>query len=410
MTTPDVGRRDMAPARPAAVIFIFITVLLDVLAIGLIIPVLPRLVASLSNGETARAAEWLAVFGTGFAAMQFLVAPLLGALSDRWGRRPVILLSNGVLAANYIVMALAPSILWLLVARLVAGGASASIATASAYIADVTEPARRAAAFGMLGAAFGAGFVLGPAFGGWLGNADPRLPFWVAAGLSALNLLYGVFVLPESLAPANRTPFRLARAAPWKAMAMLRDTPGVAGLAAVYFLAMLAQEVLPAVAVLYTAHRYGWDAATMGLALAMVGVCSSLVQWRVVGPVVARFGERRALLIGLGFGAAGMTAYGLAPSGAWFWAAIPLMSLWGLATPSVQALLTARVGEDAQGRLQGALTSLRSVGGMIGPTVFALTFAFSIGPGWDLPGAALVLAGGVLAAAGVLAWWVGRQT
>jgi len=173
---------------------------------------------------------------------------------------------------------------------------------------------------------------------------------------------------------------------------------------------MLAQEVLPAVAVLYTAHRYGWDAATMGLALAMVGVCSSLVQWWVVGPVVARFGERRALLIGLGFGAAGMTAYGLAPSGAWFWAAIPLMSLWGLATPSVQALLTARVGEDAQGRLQGALTSLRSVGGMIGPTVFALTFAVSIGPGWDLPGAALVLAGGVLAAAGVLAWWVGRQT
>jgi DHA1 family tetracycline resistance protein-like MFS transporter len=395
--------------RPAATVFIFITVLLDILAIGLIIPVLPRLVESLTGGQTARAAEWMAVFGTGFAAMQFVVAPVLGALSDRFGRRPIILLSNGVLAANYIAMALAPSVLWLLAARLVAGGASASIATAGAYIADVTPPEGRAKAFGLLGAAFGVGFVLGPAFGGWLGNDDPRLPFWVAAGLSAANFAYGALVLPESLAPANRTALRLERATPWRALAMLRTTPGVAGLAGVFFLANLAQEVLPAVAVLYTGYRYGWDAATMGLALALVGVCSALVQGRLVGPVVARIGERRALLVGLGFGALGMTAYGLAPTGAWFWAAIPVMSLWGFATPAVQSLLSAQVGPDAQGRLQGALSSLRSIGGMIGPTVFALSFASSIEPGIDLPGLAFWMAGAVLAAASVLAWRVGGR-
>ncbi|MBL8836539.1 MAG: TCR/Tet family MFS transporter [Alphaproteobacteria bacterium] len=402
VTQPD----PIAPPRRAATAFIFVTVLLDMLAIGLVIPVLPRLIVEFLGGDTPRAAEIFGLFGTAWAFMQFIFSPVLGALSDRFGRRPVILLSNLGLGLDYVVMALAPTLGWLLVGRVLSGITAASVATAFAYIADVTPAERRAAAFGMIGAAFGVGFVLGPALGGLLGGIDLRLPFWAAAGMSLLNFLYGLFVLPESLPKARRAPFAWRRANPVGALALLRGHPGLLGLAGAGFLGQLAHVVLPSVSVLYMTHRYGWSETTVGLALAAVGVASMVVQGGLVGPLVARLGERTALLFGLAAGAAGFTVYGLAPTGAWFVAGIPVMALWGIASPAVQGLMSRRVGPEAQGRLQGANSSLQGIAGLIGPGLFTLTFAFFIEGhgGWTLPGAPFLLAAVLLAGAGAVAW------
>src|ERR1700720_3462089 len=265
------------PVRGAAVAFIFVTILLDMFALGLILPILPKLVESFVDNDTARAAEIFGLFGTAWALMQFLFSPILGGLSDRFGRRPVVLLSNFGLALDYVLMALAPSLTWLFVGRVISGITSASISTSFAYIADITPPERRAAVFGKVGAAFGAGFILGPAIGGLLGGMDPRLPFWVAAGLSFANTLYGLLVLPESLAKELRSPFRWRSANPVGALKLLRSDGVLAGLALVNFIAQLAHVVLPSTFVLYATFRYGWDATTVGLTLAMVGT------WAMVG-------------------------------------------------------------------------------------------------------------------------------
>ncbi len=410
-TPPDPGARH----RPAALIFIFITVVLDMLAVGIIVPVFPKLVVDFLDGNTARAAGIYGIFGTVWALMQFLCAPVMGALSDRFGRRPVILLSNFGLGLDYILIALAPDLAWLFVGRVISGITAASVPTAGAYIADITPPEKRAAGFGLLGAAFGIGFVLGPALGGVLGEVDPRLPFWVAAGLSLANAAYGLFVLPESLPPEKRAPFRWRRANPVAALKLLRSHPELFGLATVNFLSFLAHEVLPSVFVLYAGYRYGWTERTIGLTLATVGVCSGLVQGTLVKPVVARFGERRTVLGGLVFGVIGFAVFGLAPTGWLFWFGIPLMSLWGLSGPAIQGLMTHRVSASEQGRLQGANSSLRGITGMIGPLVFTLAFAGFIGGGafaetrgWHLPGAPFLLAGVLLAVAFPLAWKVTR--
>lgn len=396
-----------SPAAPrrAALAFIFITVVLDMLAVGMIIPVLPNLVASFLGGDTVRAAEMYGLFGTIWALMQFLASPVLGALSDRYGRRPIILLSNFGLGLDYVLMALAPSLGWLFAGRVLSGITAASISTAGAYIADVTPPEKRAASFGTLGAAFGLGFVLGPALGGVLGGVDPRLPFWFAAGLSLLNAMYGLFVLPESLPRERRATFSWRRANPVGSLALLRASPGLLGLMAVQFLSSLAHEVLPATFVLYANHRYGWGERAVGLTLAGVGVCSSIVQAGLVRPAVARFGERRVLLTGLFFGAVGFAIYGVAWSGAVFWMGVPAMALWGLTGPAVQGLMTRRVNPSEQGRLQGTYSSLRGIAGMIGPALFTQTFAFFIGVhrGWQLPGAPFLLATLLLAGSLALA-------
>lgn len=402
--------------RSAALTFIFVTVVLDMVAVGVIVPVLPKLVVDFLGGNTARAAQIYGVFGTVWALMQFLCAPMMGALSDRFGRRPVILLSNFGLGLDYVLMALAPNLGWLFVGRVISGITAASVPTAGAYIADVAPPEKRAAGFGLLGAAFGIGFVLGPALGGILGNVSPRLPFWVAAGLSLANAGYGLFVLPESLPPEKRaSAFAWRKANPIAALTLLRSHPELFGLAAVNFLAFLAHEVLPSVFVLYAGYRYGWNERTIGLTLATVGVCSGLVQGALVKPVVARFGERCAVLGGLLFGVIGFAVFGLAPTGSLFWFGIPLMSLWGLSGPAIQGLMTRRVGASEQGRLQGANSSLRGITGMIGPAVFTLTFAsfisggaFAETHGWHLPGAAFLLSGLLLALAIPLAWKVTR--
>jgi MFS transporter, DHA1 family, tetracycline resistance protein len=328
-----------------------------------------------------------------------------GALSDRFGRRPVILISNFGLGLDYIVMSLAPSLNWLFVGRVISGITAASISTAYAYVADVTPVDGRAARFGLLGAAFGVGFVLGPALGGLAGAVDPRLPFWIAAGLSLTNALYGLLVLPESLPAERRAPFAWRRANPVGALALLRSQSALIGLAIVNFLGNLAHAALPSVSVLYMMYRYGWNERTVGLTMAGVGLAAIVVQSSVIGPVVKRFGERRALVMGLGFGAAGFTVFGLAPTGPVFWLGIPLMALWGLANPSSQGLMSRRIGPHQQGQLQGANASLMGVANLIGPGLFTLTFAFAIGSAgdWGLPGAPHLVAAMLLGLAIIVA-------
>ncbi|MFO0995591.1 MAG: MFS transporter, partial [Alphaproteobacteria bacterium] len=252
----------------AAVIFIFITVVLDVLALGVMIPVLPKLVVTFVDGNVEAGAKVYGVFGIAWALMQFLFSPFLGSLSDRFGRRPVILISNFGLGLDYILMALAPNLAWLFVGRVISGITAATITTAGAYIADVTPPERRAGGFGLIGAAFGIGFVLGPALGGLLGAIDARLPFWAAAGLSLANGLYGLFILPESLPRAKRAAFSWTRANPLGSLALLRSHPVLLGLSGVLFVQNLAHVVLPSTFVLYAIYRYGWDERMVGLTLA----------------------------------------------------------------------------------------------------------------------------------------------
>jgi MFS transporter, DHA1 family, tetracycline resistance protein len=396
--------------REAAFIFIFATVLLDMLAIGIVIPVLPKLVVDFVGGDTQEAAKMLGVFGTAWALMQFLFSPLQGALSDSFGRRTMILISNFGVGLDYVLMALAPTLGWLFVGRVISGITAASISTAYAYVADVTSPDKRAARFGLLGAAFGAGFVLGPALGGVAGNISPRLPFWIAGGLSLANACYGFLVLPESLPASQRTGFSWKNANPLGALTLLRSHAELFGLSIVNFLGNLAHVVLPSISVLYMFYRYGWDERIVGLTLAGVGVASIIVQGAIAGPVTKRIGERAALMIGLVFGLAGFLAFAFARTGAVFWIGIPLLALWGLESPATMALMSRRVGPSEQGQLQGATSSLTGIANLLGPGLFTLVFAFAIGTGrdWQQPGAPFVIAALLIAVAGILAWRVTR--
>ncbi|HEY6085563.1 MAG TPA: TCR/Tet family MFS transporter [Nitrospira sp.] len=397
---------DSVQPRKAAVLFIFVTLLLDILSFGIVIPVLPKLVEQFMSGDTAQAAEIYGLIVTAWAVMQFFCSPIQGALSDRFGRRPVVLLSNLGLGLDYIFMALAPNVVWLFVGRAISGMASSSFSTAGAYIADVTPPEQRAAAFGKMGVAFGLGFVLGPAVGGWLGVVDARLPFWGAAATSLVNACYGFFVLPESLPQENRRDFSWKRANPVSSLVLLRSHHELFGLAAANFLMNLAHVVLPSVAVLYMGHRYGWGSAAVGFTLAAVGTCAMIVQGGLVRPVTAKFGERRTLTVGLLCGAIGFSVYGLAPKGWIYCMGIPVMSFWGLAGPSMQALMTRRVSAYEQGQLQGAIASLTGIAGLIGPSLFTQTFAFFIAPKitWQLPGAPFLLASFLLLLGMAIAW------
>jgi DHA1 family tetracycline resistance protein-like MFS transporter len=397
--------------RLAAVTFVLVTVTLDMLTIGIIAPVLPTLVLQFLSGNTARSAEIYGLFGTVWALMQFVCAPILGSLSDRFGRRPVILLSNFGLGLDYILMAMAPSWSWLFLGRVISGITAASVPTASAYIADVTPPEKRAGAFGLIGAAFGVGFVLGPAIGGLLGSVNPRLPFWAAAGFSLLNAAYGFFVLPESLTPDKRTRFSWRRANPLGSLKLLRSHHELFGLATVNFLGYIAHESLPSMFVLYAGYRYGWGASTVGLSLAAVGICSALVSAVLTRPLVARFGEQRALLAGLICGLMGFGLFAAAGTGVIFVLGIPLISLWGLAGPTAQSLMSRRVSAGEQGQLQGANGSLRGISGLIGPFLFTLTFAYFINDEHrHLPGAPYWVAALLLVGALLLAIRVIRQT
>ena len=404
----------MKPAvvpRKGAFAFIFATVTLDMLAFGVIAPVFPKLVINFVGGDNAQAAVIFGIFGTVFALMQFLMSPILGALSDRFGRRPVIILSNIGLGVDYIIMALAPNLAWLFVGRVLSGITSASATTAYAYVADVAPPEKRAAGFGLLGAAFGIGFIIGPAVGGLLGAVDPHYPFWFAAALSLLNGVYGFFVLPESLPPALRRAFAWSRANPIGSLKMLRSHHELFGLASVSFLSVLAGAALPSIFVLYVIGRYAWDERAIGLSLALVGIFSILTQAVLVKPTIDRFGERLALYGGLFFGAAGMIVYGLAPTGLVLNLGTPILMLWGISASAAQAMMSRRVDATEQGELQGALGSLRGIASLAGPALFTLVYSQSVGRYRDvhLPGAAWFLAAAILSAAAIIAIRVTRR-
>jgi DHA1 family tetracycline resistance protein-like MFS transporter len=336
---------------------------------------------------------------------------MLGSLSDRFGRRPVILLSNFGLGLDYLVMALAPTLGWLFAGRLISGVTSASIPTAMAYIADVTPPKKRAAAFGMVGAAFGLGFVLGPALGGVLGGVNPRLPFWAAGAMSLLNAMYGLFVLPESLGIQSRGKFSWKRANPVGSLTLLRRHRELLGLGAVLFLSYLTQQSLMNTWVLYLDYRYHWTDRAVGLSLAMVGICSAAVGGFLVKPVVQAIGERKTVLVGLAIGWMGFAIFGLAPTGKIFLMGIPVMAAWSLCGPSAQGLMTRHVGHTEQGQLQGAVQCIRGLTALIGPTLFTFTYAAALRPGTrlHLPGAPFLLASAILLSALPLALKVTRR-
>ncbi|TAA19957.1 TCR/Tet family MFS transporter [Pseudoxanthomonas winnipegensis] len=397
-------------AGKAAVAFILVTAMLDIVAMGIIIPVLPHLIEQFS-GSNARAGLINGIFVALWALMQFLVSPIVGSLSDRYGRRPVILLSTAGLAIDYLLMALAPNLWWLAAGRIISGITTASFTTVYAYMADITTPENRARGYGLIGAAFSAGFVAGPLLGGVLGEWSPRAPFWAAAGMSALAFAYGAFVLPESLAPDKRMAFSWTRANPLGALRLLRSHQELTGLAVVNFLLYFAHHVFSAVFVLYAADRYGWGAWQVGLLLAMVGALDMLVQGTLTGPAVRRFGDRRTMIIGLCFGALGIACMGLAPTGWLFVAAMLPNALWGLAMPTIQSLMTQRVSESEQGQLQGANNSVGAIAGVVSPVFFGWVYSRSVGPEAALPfiGTPFLIAAGVLAAAALTGIAVARR-
>ncbi len=409
---PSVETVTRTGASRAALAFIFATVLFDTLGFGIIIPVLPGLVVSFVGGDTARGAEVFGLFGTTWALMQFLFAPLLGALSDRYGRRPVLILSAFGLGVDYMIMALAPTLAWLFVGRVVSGITSASFTVSFAYVADTVPGERRAGAYGMIGSIWGVGFIIGPLVGGLLGGIGPRFPFWGAAGFSLASAAYGLVVLPESLPLEDRSALSLRRTNPIGSLSMIRARRGLAGFVTVNFLNFLAFQVLPSVYVLYAAYRYGWGYATVGAALALVGACNIIVQGLLVRRVVARFGERLALLVGIVSGTVGFAIWGLATNSLLFMTAIIFYAPIGFVQPALQGLMTRRVGPSEQGQLQGINGSLMGLTGVIGPTLFTLIFAYFISSHapLNLPGAPFLLSAILMVGSLILAARITRSS
>lgn len=394
----------------AALAFIFVTAVLDIVAMGIIIPVLPGLIEDFV-GTNAQAGIINGVFVALWAAMQFICSPIIGSLSDQHGRRPVILISCAGLSLDYVLMAVAPDLWWLALGRIIAGITSSSFTTVYAYMADITAPEKRARAYGLIGAAFSAGFVLGPVLGGFLGEFGPRVPFWFAAGLSGVAFFYGLLVLPESLPVEKRMKFSWARANPVGSLILLKRHTELAGLAIVNFLLYFAHHVFSAVFVLYAAWRYGWGPREVGLLLAMVGVLDMIVQGVLVGPVVKRLGDRMTMVLGLVGGTVGIAAMGWAPDGLMFILAMLPNALWGLAMPTLQSLMTRRVGEDEQGQLQGANMSVASIAGVMSPLFFGWVYSVSVGEkAWiQMPGLAFYMAAIVLLLAAIIGWLVSRR-
>jgi DHA1 family tetracycline resistance protein-like MFS transporter len=393
------------PGRRAAASFIFLTITLDMLALGMIAPVLPRLIANFMAGNATGAARMLGYFSTVFAVMSFFFSPVLGSLSDRFGRRPVVLLSNFGLGLDYLLMAWAPALGWLFVGRIISGLTASSVPTGMAYMTDVTPPEKRAGVFGLLGAAFGVGFVLGPAMGGILGSVNPRLPFWVAGGLSLLNGLYGIFVLPESLSHQHRSPFSWKNANPLGSLRLLRNNKVLLGLASVLVLGYLAQQSLMNVYVLYCDYRFGWTDRSVGLSLAVVAIFSGAYGAGLVKTVVKRLGERGALSFGLVGGALGYCMFGFSNTGLLMLWGIPVLNLMSVAWPSAQSIMSREVGPSQQGQMQGAVQSLRGLAGIFGPVMFTFVFSqtFGAGAAIHVPGAAFYLAAALLVASLVVA-------
>ena len=359
-----------ARTRQAGMVFILVTLFIDILGIGIIVPILPELIKELLDVDFTQASLYYGVIISTYATMQFLCAPVLGALSDRYGRRPIILASLFGLGTDNLIQGWAPSIGWLFLGRIIAGIMGSSITTANAYIADVSTPETRARNYGFVGAAFGLGFTFGPALGGLLGSINLRLPFFVSAGLALVNWLYGFFVLPESLAQKHRSTVSWRKMNPLASLRRLRAYPLVAGLAGAFLFASMAQRGLESVWVLHTGFRYGWDIQTNGLTLGLVGVMAVLVQGLLIKPIVERIGERRTIVLGLAISMLAFLAYGLASQGWMVPIIIVVGALAGIALPAIQGLVAGTVLPTEQGKIQGAFTLLTSLTAIFSPLIF----------------------------------------
>jgi DHA1 family tetracycline resistance protein-like MFS transporter len=400
--------------RRAAFGFIFASVLMNAVSFGLIFPVLPNLIraffGAVSAATTASAAEWQFVFGVTWGAMQFVASPVLGVLSDRFGRRPVLLISLMGLSLDFLVMTFAPGVGWLLVGRVLSGLTAASFATANAYVADISTPDQRAKNFGWISAAGSAGFLVGPAAGGFLAThaihlgtfaLDPlRTPFLVAAGLCAANWVYGLVALPESL-PAERRMRTLdwKQANPIGSFSLLTSHRALRPLAAINFLNQVATQVLSAIFVLYTTLRFHWSLAFLGVTFVIVGVVQMAVQWLAVGPVVKRVGERGAMILGFTAIIVGFTIFGLTTRGLTFFIALPIFELGGIAFAGLQGLMSRQVSASEQGRLQGAIQASGGIAAIVGPAIFPLSLAWALRRLPGLPGLPLLISAGLLAVA-----------
>ncbi|GAB4091235.1 TCR/Tet family MFS transporter [Flaviaesturariibacter terrae] len=370
----------MKSTRPAALSFIFLTLLIDVTGLGLIIPVMPKLIESLTGGSVSQAARWGGWLSFAYAIMQFTCAPIIGNLSDRYGRRPVLLLSLLGFGVDYIFLSLAPSIGWLFLGRAIAGFTGASFTTASAYIADISTAENRAKNFGLIGAAFGLGFIIGPLAGGLLGSFGARVPFMIAAALCLLNALYGYFVLPESLAPENRRPFEWARANPAGPVLLFRRIPAIGGLIGALVLVYIAAHAIQSNWTFFTIEKFNWSEKMIGYSLAMFGILIAITQAGLIRIITPKIGNEKSVYLGLGLYAAGMLLFAFASSSWMLFAVMLPYCLGGICGPALQSIISQHAPANEQGELQGALTSLMSLTSIVGPLIMTGIFSYFTGP------------------------------
>jgi DHA1 family tetracycline resistance protein-like MFS transporter len=394
------------PNRNPALVFIFITLLIDVTGLGIIIPVMPRLVQELTGGTVSDASRYGGWLLTAYALMQFVCAPILGGLSDRYGRRPVLLASLLGFAVDYLFLAFAPTLAWVFVGRIFAGLLGASFTTASAYIADISTPENRAQNFGLIGAAFGLGFILGPLIGGFLGALGTRMPFLVSAGLAFVNALYGFFVLPESLPAKSRRPFDWKRANPVSSLKNLKRHPVVLGLAAALVLLYISAHAVQSNWTYYTMEKFQWDEKMIGISLTVVGAAFAVVQGFLIRIIIPKIGAQRSVYVGMALYAAGFVCFGMASQSWMMFACTLIYCLGGIAGPALQSIISSTVAANEQGELQGALTSLMSITSIIGPLLMTNTFAFFTASGAPVyfPGAAMLLGAALTLTGTWIAW------
>jgi DHA1 family tetracycline resistance protein-like MFS transporter len=361
-----------------AIFFILVTVLIDVIGIGIIIPIMPSLYQELTGGTVSEASQYSAYLVFIYALMQFIFSPIIGGLSDQYGRRPVLLMSLFGFGLDFVFLALAPSIGWLFVGRIISGIAGASFTTANAYIADITEPEKRAQSFGMIGAAFGLGFIIGPSLGGILGEYGTRIPFWVSAGLALLNWLYGYFILPESLLPENRRKFDIKRANPIGSLLNLKKYPYVLALVLSLFLVNVSNFATQGTWSFYGIEKFSWSKMEVGLSLGFVGLMVAIVQGGLIRVIIPKLGQEKSLFLGLAINALGLAAFAFASSSWMMYAIMIPFAIGGLAGPAFQGIISNQVGKNEQGELQGGLTSLMSIAAIVGqPLMLGLFRAFT---------------------------------
>jgi MFS transporter, DHA1 family, tetracycline resistance protein len=389
------------PSSRAALTFVLLSVFIDSLGFGIIIPSLPGVIMELTGEPVTTAADWSGYLMAVYALLQFFMAPIFGNLSDRYGRRPILLASLFAFGVDFLLTGLATSMIWLFLGRAFAGVFGASFATAGAYVGDISDDTNRAKNFGLIGAAWGSGFTLGPVIGGFVAeHIDLRAPFFVAAALAIANVAFGLFALPESLPPERRRKFEWARANPFGAFKSLTHLPMVAGLLFAVFLYQVAHDSLPAVWMFYTQLKFGWGPSEMGWSLTFVGIMTVIVMGGLTGVVVPRLGERRAIVAGFLLMTLGFLGYALVPQGWMIYPAIVLGSLGGIANPAVQSVMSKQAGPSSQGELQGAVASLASIAAIISPLFMTQLFSY-----FSAPAAPVVLPGAPYLVSAVLVFW-----